>query len=208
VKCYDIGVMSEQSQGAMVHEMLGRFIEEAVNRAVQDQMSKMTAVAEKRVDEALANGASKMSQSLDRAAHDIQMRIHQVVEQGLRTLTTEAERLVERNIQRVQEVSRQSLDDVPVTIQESLMQMTQENESMFRRRAAEWMEQFRAEQTADMSLVLQAQFEAVRRSMLEEIAQSAKTICDRNLFDFRSDFENHVTRSFQTVAERLNAPFN
>jgi exonuclease VII large subunit len=199
--------MSEQIQGAMVHELLGRFIEEAVERAVQGQMNKMAELAEKRAGEIVAEGAVKLNQTLERATSDIQKRIHQLFEQGLRTLTTEAERLVERNSQRVQEISQKALDDIPVTIQESLMQMTHENETLFHRRAEEWIGQFRAEQSAEMSLVLQAQFEAVRRSMLEEVAQSAKAICDRNLFDFRSDFENHVNRTFQHAAERLTAPF-
>jgi gas vesicle protein len=203
--------MSEQRPGAMVHEMLGRFIEEAVNRAVQDQINKMADLAEQRAEEVVAAGTAKWSQTLDRATSDIQKRIHHMVEhmveQGLSTLTTEAERLVERNTQSMQEISRKSLDDIPVTIQESLMQMSLENEAMFRGRAMEWMSQLCAEQTAEMSLVLQAQFEAVRRSMLEEVAQSARAICDRNLFDIRSDFENHVNRSFQNMAERLTAPF-
>jgi pyruvate-formate lyase len=199
--------MSEQIQGAMVHEMLGRFIEEAVERAVQGQLNKMAEMAEKRIEEIVAAGAAKLNQTLERGTSDIQERIHQLFEQGLRTLTSEVERLAERNSQRVQEISQKALEDIPVTIQESLMQMTQENEAMFHRRAEEWSGQFRAEQTAEISLVLQAQFEAMRRSMLEEVAQSAKDICDRNLFDFRSDFENHVNRTFQHAAERLMAPF-
>src|ERR1039458_3770105 len=96
-------VMSEQSQGPMVHEMLGRFIQEEVNRGVQDQMNKTADLAEKRAEAVLAAGAAKLNQTLDRAASDIQKRIHQMVEQGLRTLTTEAERLVERNTQRMPE---------------------------------------------------------------------------------------------------------
>jgi Na+/phosphate symporter len=173
--------------------------------------------AEKRVEEVVAAGTAKFNQSLDRAAADIQERIadiqkridqiDQMVELGLRTLTTEGERLVERNTQRMQEISQKALDEAPVTIQDCLMQMNQENEIMFHRRAEEWIGQFRAEQTAEMSLALQAQFEAVRGSVLEDVAQSAKAICDRNLFDFRSDFENHVNRTFQHAAERLTAPF-
>jgi predicted P-loop ATPase/GTPase len=199
--------MSEQNQGAMVHEMLGRFIEEAVARAVQDQMNKMADLAEKRADEVVAAGAVRLNQTLDRTASEIQKRIHQMVELGLRTITMEAERLVERSTERVQEISRKAMDDMPVAIQEALMQMTQENEVIFHRRAEEWMNQFRAEQSADMSMVVQAQFEAIRRSVLEEVAQSSKAICDRNLFDVRSDFENHVNRSFQHAAERLTVPF-
>jgi hypothetical protein len=198
--------MSEQIQGAMVHEMLGRFIEESVARALQDQMAKMAELAEKRAEE-VAAGTAKLNETLERATEDIQKRIHQMVEQGLRTLTMEAERLMERNAQRIEEMRQKAMDDIPVTIQESLMQMTHENETIFHRRAEEWMAQFRAEQSADMSMVVQAQFEAIRRSMLEEVAQSAKVICDRNLFDVRSDFENHVNRSFQNAAERLTAPF-
>ena len=248
----------------MLHEMLGRFIEEAVARALQDQMGKMVEAAEKRAEAKGAEAAAKLDQTLERATADIQERTHQMIEQGLRTLTAEAERLVERNTQRVQEISQmieqglctltaeaerlverntqraqetsqmieqglctltaeaerlvernservqaissKALDDIPVTIQESLMQMTQENEILFHRRAEEWMGQFRAERTADISQGLQAQVEVMRRSMLEEVAQSAKAICDRNLFDFRSEFENHVNRSFQHAAERLNAP--
>jgi vacuolar-type H+-ATPase subunit H len=285
--------MSDQNQGAMLHEMLGRFIEEAVARALQDQMGKMVEAAEKRAEAKGAEAAAKLDQTLERATADIQERTHQMIEQGLRTLTAEAERLVERNTQRVQEISQmieqglhtltaeaerlverntqraqetsqmieqglctltaeaerlverntqraqetsqmieqglctltaeaerlvernservqaissKALDDIPVTIQESLMQMTQENEILFHRRAEEWMGQFRAERTADISQGLQAQVEVMRRSMLEEVAQSAKAICDRNLFDFRSEFENHLNRSFQHAAERLNAP--
>jgi hypothetical protein len=199
--------MPEQSQPATVHEVLGRFIEEAVARAVQDQMGKMADIAEKRAHEVVAAGEAKLNQTLDRAATDIQKRIHQMMEQGLRTMIAEGERLVERNAQRVQEISQKAMDDMPVTIQESLMQMTQENETIFHRRAEEWMAQFRAEQSADMSMVVQAQFEAIRRSVLEEVAQSSKAICDRHLFDVRSDFENHVNRSFQHAAERLTVPF-
>jgi predicted P-loop ATPase/GTPase len=203
--------MSEQSQGAMVHEILGRFIEEEVARSVQEQMVKMADVVEKRAEDLMAAGATRLNQTLnqtlDRATADIEKRVHQMVETGLRKMTTEAERLVERNAQRVQEVSQKTIDDMPVTIQESLMQMTHENETIFHRRAEEWMAEFRAEQSADMSLVVQAQFDAMRRSMLEEVAQSSKAICDRNLFDVRSDFENHVSRSFQNLAERLTAPF-
>ena len=32
--------MSDQNQGALVHEMLGRFIEEAVGKAVREQRSE------------------------------------------------------------------------------------------------------------------------------------------------------------------------
>jgi len=131
-------------------------------------------------------------------------------ERRLGTLTTEAQRLMEGNTQRMQELSQntlKALDDVPVTIQEFFTRMTQENETLFHQRAEEWMSQFRAEQIADMSSVLQAQLEVLRRSILDEVAQSAKAICDRNLFDIRSDFENHVTRSFHSAAERLTAPF-
>jgi hypothetical protein len=249
----------------MIHEILGRFIEEAVARALQEQIGKMVESAEKRAEEVLAAGTARLNQTLDCASADVDKRVHQMIEQGLGTLaaeaerldrtsteiqeriaqmikqglgtltaeaerldrtsaeiqeritpmieqglgtlTTEADRLAERNTQRLEEISHKVLDDMPVTIQESLMQMTQENEAMFHRRAEEWMTQFRAEQTADMSQVLQAQFEAVRRSMLEEVAQSAKAICDRNLFDVRSDFENHINRTFQYAAERLAAPF-
>jgi hypothetical protein len=190
----------------MFHDMLGRFIDEAVARALQDQMGKMVEVAEKRAEGVVAAGAAKLNLTLDRASADIQKRIHQMIEQGLRTLTAEAERLVERNSERVQAISSKALEDIPVTIQESLMQMTQENETMFHRRAEEWMGEFRAERTADISQGLQAQVEVIRRSMLEEVAQSAQAICDRNLFDFRSEFENHVNRSFQHAAERLTAP--
>jgi hypothetical protein len=207
--------MSEQSQGAMIHEMLGRFIEEAVARSVQEQLGKMaewaekraTDLAEKRAEEILAAGAEKLNQTFDRATSEIQTRVQEMVELGVQTMSTEAERLVERNAQRVQEISQKLQDDMPVAIQESLMQMTQENETIFHRRAEEWMTQFRAEQSADMSMVVQAQFEAIRRSVLEEVAQSSKAICDRNLLDVRSDFENHINRSFQSAAERLSAPF-
>ncbi|GEM_PF-5758529 len=198
--------MSEQIQGALVHEMLGRFIEEAVDRAVTAQMDKMAERAGKRAEEAIAAGAAKMAEMLDRASADMQKRIHRITEQSMRTMTTEAERMVERNVQRMQEACQKTMDDAPVTIQETLMQMIQENEALFHRRAEDWMAQFRAEQAADMSMVLQAQFEAVRRSMLEEVAQSAKAITDRNLFDFRSDFQNHMNRTFQHAAQRLTAP--
>ncbi len=200
--------MSEQSQDAIIiQERLGRFIDEAVNRAVQDQMSRLADLAQAHAEEVVAAGAARFNQTLDSAASGIQKRIDQMVEQGLRRITGEAEQLLERNIQRFQETSQKTLHDAPVTMQESLMQMIQESETLFHRRAEEWISQFRAEQDADMSSALQAQCQALRRGTLEEVAQSAKAICDRNLFDIRSDFENHVNRSFQHVAERLTAPF-
>ena len=34
----------------------------------------------------------------------------------------------------------------------------------------------------------------------------AKAICERNLFDFRFEFGNHVTQAFQGMAQRLTDP--
>jgi hypothetical protein len=166
--------MSEQSQGAMVHEMLGRFIEEAVNRAVQEQMSKTADWAEKRAEEAVAAGVAKLDQTLDRADSEIQNRIRQIVEQSLHTLTTEAE----RNSQHAQETRKKTLDDVTVTIQESLMQMTQENETLFHRRAEEWMNEFRAEQSASMSSAAERLMEGNTQRMQEMSQKALKSLDD------------------------------
>lgn len=198
--------MADQGQGALVHEMLGRFIDEAVSKAVEVRIGSLTEMAERHIEEIVHKGAATLAQAMENTNTEIQTSIHKMVEQGIRSLTTEAESIVERTGHRINELSAKILDDMPVTLQETLMQMTHENEVMFQRRAAEWMEQFRAEQGADINVALQAQFEAVRRSMLEEVTQSAKGICDRNLFDFRSEFENHVSRSFQSIAERLVSP--
>jgi methionyl-tRNA synthetase len=172
--------MAEVVQLATINELLGRCIEDSVKRAVAEQ-----------VEAALGNG-------VQRACDEVQTRIHKMVESALRSLTVEGERIIEHTCERIVEATNKAMDEMPVTIQESLMEMTKENETLFRRRAAEWV--------VEMHEEAQAGLDAVRKKFLEETGAAAKATCDRNLFDYRSEFENHVNRCFQGVAERLSAP--
>jgi DNA anti-recombination protein RmuC len=190
--------MSDSAQGALVHEMLGRFIEEAVSKAVRHEMDSLAEKAQETVKGVIEAGAAHLAKALEGSEADFQTRIRKMVAQGMATLSAEAERFS----QQIREESARAVEDLPVAVQGPLLQMTQESEKLFHRRADDWMEQFQAEQTAELSEALQA----LRQSVLEDVAQSAKGLCDRNLIDFRSEFENHVNRCFQGAAERLTAP--
>ena len=198
--------MADVVQGALINEMLGRFIEDSVSRAVSEHVRAQTDEADRKVKEVIETGTSRLDTAMQQANNEIQIRIQQMVEQGLRSLTAEGERLVQRTCERIVETTQKAMNDLPVTIQESLMEMTKENEIMFHRRAEEWILQLQAEGAASMGAALQTQVEGLRKKLLQETGDAAKAICDRNLFDFRSEFENHVNRCFQGVADRLSAP--
>ena len=182
-------------QGVLVHEMLGRFIEEAVTRAVESRLEQLNAEVDRRAQEAV-----------EKACREMQSRVHHMVELGLRSLTTEGEEAVRFACERLAETGRKATEDLPVTIQEVMSQMLREHETTLRRRAENWMRQLEAESTASISASIETQFEASRKRVIAETSEAAHAICDRNLFDFRSEFENHVSRSFQSVADRLTAP--
>jgi hypothetical protein len=173
------------SQGALVHEMLGKFIDEAVNKAVTERLNVLMAETERRVREVSDKNTASLNESMEKAS----------------------ERIFASTCQRLMEAIGKAMEDLPVTIQETMMQMSQETETMFRRRAEEWMQQLQADNTASAGEAIQAQFEALRKKTLQETTESARAICDRNIFDFRSEFENHVNRTFVGVAERLTAPW-
>ncbi len=165
--------------------MLGKFIDEAVNKAVAERLDGLMGDMERRIQEVIDKKTSALNDSMQNAS----------------------ERIVESTCARLMEAIGKAMEDLPVTIQETLMQMTQETETMFRQRAEEWMQQLQADNTTTAGEAIQAQFEALRQKTLQETTESARAICDRNLFDVRSEFENHVNRTFVGVAERLTAPW-
>jgi hypothetical protein len=198
--------MAEVVQVATINEMLGRFIEDSVNRAIGERLLAQTEEADRKVKEMIETGTARLDSAMQQACGEIQTRIRKMVEEGLGSLTSEGERLVEHTCGRIVETAQKVLDELPVTIQESAMEMNKENETLFRRRCEEWIVQLQGDSTESMVAALKTQLESLRHKMLEETAESAKAICDRNLFDVRSEFENHVNRCFQGMADRLSVP--
>lgn len=203
--------MADATHGVMINEILGRFIEESVNRAIDDRLTRLTEETETRMQQVIDSGAERFEATIQRASDELQIRIYHMVEQGLHSLTAEGERLVQQTCDRIVETAQKSVEDLPVIIQESLMEMTQENEILFRQRSVQWIGQLQDDALAGMD-ELRAKFleetAQAAKAICDDTAASAKAICDRNLFDVRSDFENHVHRCFQGAAERLAEPFN
>ena len=171
--------MSDLNQGTLVHEMLGRFIEEAVGKAVREQVDVLTHAAQKSVEAA----------------------VEQILEQSKAKMAAE----VELTRQRIREESQKAMDDLPLTAQGSLMQMMQESETMFQRRTAEWSEQFCGEQAAELSEGAKAHMAELCKKTLGEMAESAQAVRERSLVDFRAEFQNHFNGCLQSAAERLTA---
>src|SRR5258708_9910620 len=111
------------SQGTLVHEMLGKFIEESINRAVTEKLGALTEETERRVRAVIETGTSRLNAAMQKATTDIQIRVQQMVEHGLRSLTAEGERIVERTRERMIEATQKATEDLPVNIQQTLIAM-------------------------------------------------------------------------------------
>ena len=198
--------MATTDHGTNMQDMLGQFINEAVIKAVAEQTRQVADVARKEVNQIVGSAVTRVNEVTQEATFEMQLRIHKMVEQSLARLSMEGERIIEQSCKRLEDERSKVLDDLPVALQESLMQMNRENETIFQRRSEEWLRQMNEQQTVRLNDTLQAQLRTIRQSLLEDTAASARAICDRNLFDVRSEFENHVNRCLQGISERLSQP--
>ena len=102
--------MAEAVQGALINEMLGRFIEDSVNRAVSECMRSLAEEADRKVAEAIEAGTSRLDAVMQRASNDVQTRIQQMLEHGMSFLlarpATSMPRLTRRSLNATKQVFR------------------------------------------------------------------------------------------------------
>src|SRR5258708_5617291 len=98
--------MSDSASGNLMQEMLGKFIEqsvsEAVSKAVAREMSALSAEA------------------MDRSCQMVEQKVMALLDEGLRSLSQESERIVEVTCQRMVDAHQKAVDAIPEAAQETI----------------------------------------------------------------------------------------
>ncbi len=185
----------DRPSGNQVTDMLGMFIESAVQQAVSRQIAEQ---AKQGIEDAVSEQIERLRQASVALGDKLEIRAIGIAQNCARNLEKEADQILEKACHRIAERRQEILDDM----QEPVMELMLESQELFRERATDYLEQLKDEQT----LAFAAAIKSMRTVLLAETETASQMICDRNLSEFSGQFELQVDRCFQGVAENLAAP--
>jgi hypothetical protein len=176
-------------------DMFGRFLEEAVDKALAERTRSIAETVDNLVAAAITSHADRLVQASKAAAEDFQGRAQQISAATSRTIQREAEQVIDKLLERLAKHRSEAVGELSGNLQEHFVRMLQESEQILKQQVVECSAQAAREQALQFSQEL----DKIRQTALEEITR-------QHVEDFQAQLHTHIQQSCRTLAEQLVAP--